>query len=301
MPESAVDRLARTCDREWPHLANAWTEATEVRALIGRAVETELDRIDSDLDIVVFGSLARYEWTSGSDVDWTLLVDGQASPRHRQYLKKITDCIRAVRHRGKELPDPGQTGTFASITFSHDLIHLIGGDTDTNKNTTRRILLLLESAPVRTGEDQNAAAYGRVVNGVIERYLHNDSNINSPRSAERFPHFLLNDIVRYWRTVCVDFAWKEWEQSPKKWALRNVKRRISRKLLFVSGMLAVFACWQAVQKDDQPATREDLFDRLRETVQTSPLEVTVPILQDLGLAGEATLLLDVYDINPQRN
>jgi hypothetical protein len=25
------------------------------------------------------------------------------------------------------------------------------------------------------------------------------------------PRFLLNDIVRYWRTICVDFAGKEWE------------------------------------------------------------------------------------------
>jgi hypothetical protein len=32
------------------------------------------------------------------------------------------------------------------MAFSHDIIHQIGGQNDTNKNTTQRILLLLESA-----------------------------------------------------------------------------------------------------------------------------------------------------------
>ncbi|HMG69176.1 MAG TPA: nucleotidyltransferase domain-containing protein [Chitinophagaceae bacterium] len=30
----------------------------------------------SDVDLVVFGSIARNECTIGSDVDWTLLIDG---------------------------------------------------------------------------------------------------------------------------------------------------------------------------------------------------------------------------------
>jgi hypothetical protein len=39
----------------------------------------------------------------------------------------------------------GREGLFGSMAFSHDLVHQIGGEDDTNRNTTRRILLLLES------------------------------------------------------------------------------------------------------------------------------------------------------------
>jgi hypothetical protein len=35
-----------------------------------------------DTSLVVFGSLARGEWTSGSDLDWTYLIDGGANSDH---------------------------------------------------------------------------------------------------------------------------------------------------------------------------------------------------------------------------
>ncbi len=43
----------------------------------------------SDEDFIVFGSIARRECTEGSDIDWTLLVDGQANPRHGQMENEI--------------------------------------------------------------------------------------------------------------------------------------------------------------------------------------------------------------------
>jgi hypothetical protein len=35
-----------------------------------------------DRSVVAFGSVRRDEWTSGSDLDWTLLIDGTADPAH---------------------------------------------------------------------------------------------------------------------------------------------------------------------------------------------------------------------------
>jgi len=65
--------------------------------------------------------------TSGSDIDWTLLIDGSADPKHYDLFKKIGSVIEALA------PKPeGPEGTFGKMVFSHALIHDIGGEDDTS-------------------------------------------------------------------------------------------------------------------------------------------------------------------------
>lgn len=96
-----------------------------------------------DTSLVVFGSLARGEQTSKSDLDWTYLIDGQANSDHLKISQRIQEVLKEAKY-----VEPGLTGTFGNMAFSHDIIHQIGGQNDTNKNMTQRVLLLLESAPI---------------------------------------------------------------------------------------------------------------------------------------------------------
>lgn len=98
------------------------------------------------------------------------------------------------------------------------------------------MLLLLESVPV-IGED----VHRRVQDRILERYL------AYHRRSFRPPRFLLNDIIRYWRTVCVDFEGKtaqdRRERAEKdKFVTRNAKLRTSRKMLYASGLLPALLC-----------------------------------------------------------
>lgn len=50
---------------------------------------TEMNFVSGDASVVVFGSLARDEFTDESDLDWTLLVDGQANSDHLHTAQAI--------------------------------------------------------------------------------------------------------------------------------------------------------------------------------------------------------------------
>jgi len=224
-------------------------------------------------------------------MDWALLVDGPVDTEHAEIARRIAAIVAGS---GKE---PGPTGVFGGLAFSHEIVHFIGGDDDSNTNTTRRILLLLESKSLTDDEVRE-----RVLRALLDRYVGEDILYHEPR---RFyvPRFLLNDYVRYWRTMAVDSAQKRRDRV-KKWALRNIKLRLSRKLIFAAGLWACLSCKlhpsEALRgsraKNDRDAVRTDMTDFLLQFSQRSPLET----LADAFLRYEkawpaAKQCFDAYD------
>ena len=237
--------------------------------------------------IIVFGSLARGEWTAKSDVDWTLLIDSPADPGHREAVHKITHKLEDAKY-----VKPGRTGVFGNMAFSHDIIHQIGGQRDTNHNTTQRILLLSESRCV--ADDQ---AFQQVIKCVLERYIEDD--VSLAVSQQKVPRFLLNDVVRFWRTMAVDFAHKMYEREREGWGLRNIKLRFSRKLIFVAGLLACFSCeldptggMVGVNEEERKLA---LVHHLQDFVKKSPLEVLAEYLGLYAKEETARSVMESYN------
>jgi predicted nucleotidyltransferase len=265
-------------------LPEARAASLKTREELDSLLSEEVGKYTSeDTSLVVFGSLARGEWTSGSDLDWTYLIDGQANSDHLRIAQKIHKVLR------DRFPEPGQTGTFGNMAFSHEIIHQIGGQNDTNKNTTQRILLLLESTPI----GKRTQAYDRVIWGVINRYLDEDTHLLSRDSTRyRVPRFLLNDIVRFWRTMAVDFASKQRDREGAGWGLRNAKLRMSRKLIFASGLLVCFGATldpdlkreiSTGKSTDDNAIKSNLANHIKKFVMLTPLEVFDRSVQSYGV------------------
>lgn len=283
-----LQRLAQRLDRTWPHLEAARNTSDKTRAhLTARLV----DCVPDDTSLVVFGSLARGELTTGSDLDWTLLVDGRAHEAHHTGAHAIARIFEE-----ENVKKPGPTGVFGNFAFSHPIVHQIGGQEDTNKNTTQRILLLLES--VALGRED---VHERVLRLVLSRYVEDDRGLRFSSKAKRIPRFLLNDIVRYWRTVTVDFVYKQRERADG-WALRNAKLRMSRKLIFVSGLLTCFGpelfaepgeAWVGANGDvDTTRIVQLLLDRTR----IPPLQQLAEVALSSSVSSEtARKIFDAYD------
>lgn len=304
MPNGTIDpktnyvaQLSTASGKSWSTIAAAHVDAAEVLKLLHDNLR---GFTSDDVDLVVFGSLARQEWTSGSDVDWTMLIDGQANADHRIVARDVEQKLGTLKYKQAKLNPPGAEGVFGNMAFSHEIVHHIGGQADSNRNTTQRILLLLEATALRDPGDEADGPFERLVRQILYRYLKSDSNFHSKADDEsRIPRFLMNDIVRYWRTMCVDFAYKDWEQGGKKWALRNIKLRTSRKLLFVAGLLTVFSCFQNEDLRRGKANDGDYLLKLQghllNFVHSTPLNIVVWALSSVGLETRCTELLDHYE------
>src|SRR5262245_22018057 len=283
-----VFSLEHRLGASWPYIHAAHDNAVAVHAKLGAAVD---DVTGEDASIVVVGSLGRFEKTSESDVDWTYLVDRQADLRHQATLIEADRRIKTVSTR-----EPGREGVFGAMAFSHDLPQYIGGQEDTNSNLTRRILMLLESKPVGRID-----AYKRVVEVVLERYLTGDHGWIRSRTPLGVPRFLYNDIARYWRTVAVDYAYKQWTRDNKGWALRSAKLRMSRKLTYAAGMLYCFQLSQRIWTDapaaENSARKLEAIDRLWKLTLGTPLNLLADaFLQSDSLAAAAKKAFGAYDV-----
>lgn len=234
---SPLEDLGERSGRAFPHLIGA----RERTAAGLNHLSTSLGGLPhgQEVAVVLMGSWGRAEVTAGSDDDFMVLVHGAEQEPVEPSVESVASFLDH---------SPGSQGIFGVPVFSESLVEHIGLDGDDNKNLTRRMLLMLESRAVTGGD-----AYEAVRDELLDRYL--DESVKSYRP----PRFLLNDVVRYWRTICVDFAGKEHE-GPRKWGIRNAKLRTSRKILFAGGLLPTLECFR-FHEEEMRRFLKDQLDR----------------------------------------
>ena len=173
---------------------------------------------DDRFTVVVTGSLGRHEASPGSDVDYFII--GAEADRQAVAALNIPGLLE--RHHCLR---PTAGGPFEAFVSVEELIGQIGLDGDTNAITTRRLLFLLECEHLFNG-----ALKQRLFCELIAHYVHD----SVPASA--LARFLVNDVIRYYRTISVDFEVKI--RGGRAWAPRRLKLVFSRKLLYFGGITA---------------------------------------------------------------
>ena len=264
--DRGVSGLEAATRQRFPHIVAARAETN--RRLRERRERFESVEVDEDATVVLTGSWGRHEITSESDDDFMVVFERSMRDGARPSVDQVARILGGR--------PPGVEDIFGKPVALEDLREKIGRDEDTNANLTRRMLFVLESVAV-CGEDVHARARTSLIDGYLA------ANVKDFRP----PRFLLNDLVRYWRTIAVDFESKMRARKGEGWGLRNAKLRLSRKALFAGGLLPVLGCYR------YPAA--DMLDHLDERMSVPPLDRIADAFLDHGAPDPGVRALNAYD------
>jgi predicted nucleotidyltransferase len=238
------------------------TTLREFRKHLARVPEL---KESSDFCIYATGSYARGEASEHSDLD-LFFVDKSGSCSRTTTTLISAEVIRIAR--ALQLPEFSGDGAYLKLHKLSDMKDYLGGAKDDYENLfTARLLLLLESVPVG-----HPRTYHQVLRSVVQSYYRDYHDHN----AEFVPVFLANDIIRFWKTLCLNYEHKRNSQSKaakekNKAHLKNLKLKFSRMTTCFSTILAIASAKETIGPDALiEIIRLSPLQRLRSVAETTP-------------------------------
>jgi predicted nucleotidyltransferase len=183
------------------------------------------------------GSFGRMEAGPESDLDLFIVVETEEIEKNDKIvvvnqlngIDEITlkyQLITAVENCGIEPFDGG--GKYLETHRINDFPEKLGTREDDYHNTlTGRLLLLLESRPI-LGD----SVYENLLGMVIDAYFVDFKN----NQEEFIPAFLMNDILRMWRTFAVNYELFR-KKGGTGYKTKNLKLKYSRMLTCYSAVI----------------------------------------------------------------
>ncbi|MBS1778059.1 MAG: hypothetical protein JST70_01965 [Bacteroidetes bacterium] len=197
-----------------------------------------------DLCIYVTGSFGRFEATHYSDLDLFFISSSEQKPVSRLTKTLIDAELISIAEKMK-FPPFSNDGQFLEIHYLDSVKEHLGSPNDDFSNFfTARLLLLLESYPV-----VNSKYYDSVIKEIIQTYYRDFHD-----HREFKPTFLVNDIIRYWKTLCLNYEHRrnrpvEDETKKLKTHVKNLKLVFSRKLTCFSLILSIVSKYNNLSED----------------------------------------------------
>ncbi|MFH5802986.1 hypothetical protein [Alienimonas sp. DA493] len=201
------------------------------------------------------GSFGRKEASNQSDIDLFFMHLGGSETPLPNLLKTRIDAELIDLTEKLEFPPFSNDGEYLSIHYLDDMKSKMGGPADDFDNLfTARMLLLLESDWI-----YNEDVYKEVISEVIQSYYR---DFHDHRDGFK-PLFLTNDIVRFWKTLCLNYEHRrnrmsEDEDKKLKHRIRNLKLKFSR-------MLTCFSTVAVLVRSDLVATPDLLASQVLRT------------------------------------
>lgn len=212
--------------------------------------------VDKKACVYATGSFGRLEAGQLSDLDLFIVVDKLAAHRDKQEqpkralsnvaeIKLKSYLINAVEKCNIASFDGD--GKYLESHIIDDFVSSLGSRQDDALNTlTGRLLLVLESK-ILIGDD----VYNKLIDDVVDAYF-----IDYKSNNEAFlPSFLINDVLRMWRTFCVNYEFSR-RKDENDARIKNLKLKYSRMITCYSAiiyLLSIFARSGSVRPEDVKA------------------------------------------------
>jgi len=233
---------------------------TKANDTLKKSIESWDGGKDLDQRVCVYttGSFGRDDASRFSDLDVFIVSEEENVTQNRLLtgLEEI-ELLASIVHTNRELslPDIDADGGFLKVHQLSDYLVGLGKPSDDANNTfTGRLLLLLESKPLFGHE-----VFEKVRRECVDRYW----NDYADHSDSFLPAFLINDILRFWRTLCVNYEAGS-PKDPEKRRAKNYKLKHSRLLTCFSAIVGL----QAQYQKESTITPETAI----ETLSLTPLE-----------------------------
>ena len=202
-----------------------------------------------NLSIFVAGSYARNEASEHSDIDLFFVLDGKLDDIDGPNIKTLRLFSKIVEIADKlSLPKFSNDGQYLTIIEKPMILNEMGSPQDDHLNYfTARMLMILESKCVY-GENHHENILRDLIGAYLKDY---------PDHPKDFlPTFLVNDIIRFWKTLCLNY------ENKRNQPINDAEKRISQKLknlkLKFSRMLTCYASICYVVSLNNPMGTNDL-------------------------------------------
>ena len=210
-----------------------------------------------------------------SDLDLFVTACARGDLHKRLFQITLFSELMEINER-LGFPPFSNDGEYLKLYFMEDLKKHTGSPRDDSENLfTTRMLLMLESQPI-VHED----IYRKHLRAILELY-YRDRQATSPFK----PIFLLNDLLRYWRTMCLNYEERR-HDTDRPFRKKNVNLKFSRMLTVFGTVLPLIA---------EPADSVPKVESLCKKTPLQRLATGLDLLADEQLANRWPEILDVYE------
>lgn len=246
---------------------SGWSELMDERRRFSTTrineFKDEIARHQDDINIeglciYVTGSYGRQEASRYSDLDLFFLhVGGESKDALSRIDKSLLDAALIKSSRALEFPEFSRGGEYLDVHYLDDILTHLGSPRDDFKNYfTARMLLILEGSPI-WHPDVYKLAVSRIIDSYYRDYHDHEKDF--------LPIFLVNDILRFWRTLCLNY---EHSRNRDKSQMKQddiAKNHVKNLKLKFSRLLICYSMIAAILHRAGPVSPEDVLSVVEQT------------------------------------